>query len=84
MSVAQLVTPPSISDEIKESIITELTSLLEQAKNGEFSTFLAVFKRANGRWGHYESGTMDFCEAVGRLEIVKVEWINEFTNQGKL
>lgn len=81
MTVAQLVTPPSVTDEIKASIVQELTDLLEQAQRGEFSTMVVMFKRANGRWGHYESGTIDFCDAIGRLEIVKHEWVAEFTSQ---
>lgn len=83
MSTVQLVTPPSCSDEIKESIIKELTDMLAQAKRGEFSMVVVIFKRTAGKWGHYESGTLDFCEVIGRLEITKTEWINEFVRQSE-
>lgn len=81
MSVAKLVTPVPVRDAIRERILKMLADLTVKAEAGELTELVIIFQRHNGRWGHDESGSEDLPAAIGRLEIVKTDWIDAYKAQ---
>jgi hypothetical protein len=70
-----LVTPPSAAKEVQESIVRLLRRTLEEAERGEIDTVLIIASMPNGEWIDRASDTLKFSEAIGRLEITKLDWI---------
>jgi hypothetical protein len=95
-----LVTKPTAAEQIKTQIVEENGGYrlnwtfrvgecpglaLERAQRGEFTSVVLIWERADGKWGHSQSGTLDMSSSVGRLEIMKASWIAEYEaeNSGK-
>lgn len=73
-----LVTKPKAADEFKDEAVRILREALEQAEAGEVTAALVIVRYPDGHWGDKRSGTMDFADAIGRLEIVKQSWIADY------
>jgi len=80
MSVApiKLVTNPTASEEVKESVVRLLRDTLTEAEAGQIDCVAIIIGRVDGQWLDRCSTTMCFSEAIGRLEITKQEWIEQY------
>ncbi len=84
MTVAKLVTKPTLPDEIKAGILKLLATATEDAQSGGVSTMLIIAVRPDGTWSREWSGTMEMAGMIGRLEITKQEWIAEYSRNSGL
>lgn len=79
MTVATLVTKPTLADEIKEGVVKLARTVLEDAEAGNASTLLVICVRPDGTWSREWSGTQEMAAMIGRLEITKQEWIAQYS-----
>lgn len=70
---------PKVNAEINENIIRYLSDLLNDAHAGKLVSVVCMWERPDGKWGHAQSGSPDMSRTIGRLEIVKHEWIAAYT-----
>ena len=75
MKPIALVTKPSATDEVRESILRVLRETLAEAEAGNIDTVIMILGHPNGEWTDRTSGTNRFSDAIGRLEITKADWI---------
>lgn len=78
--VIELVTKPTVADEIKDGIVRALEKALEEAKAGQMDHLVMVMSYAGGEWKDYVSGTEECSRMIGRLEIVKYSWMRQYLN----
>lgn len=76
--VVQLAAPPKIEDTIAADVIRYLKEILKEAEEGRIESIIIIAKRPSGFWSERRSGTKNYPEAIGRLEIMKQGWIQEF------
>lgn len=81
MTIAKLVTKPTLPDEIRAGILKLLATCVEDAQAGNVETMLVIAVRPDGTWSREWSGTLDMSSMIGRLEITKQEWIAEYSRQ---
>lgn len=74
----KLVTPPTISDEIKEGVVKLARKVLEDAEAGNCLALLVIAERPDGTWSREWSGTENFSISIGRLMISIHEWIAQY------
>lgn len=73
-----LVAKPTVAEEVRESVVRLLRGTLAEAEAGEVSTVVILVGHINGDWFSRCSDTEHFSEAVGRVEIIKQEWIAQY------
>jgi hypothetical protein len=76
--VAQLVPKPTIRDEIREDIIATLRRTLAEAEAGEIIGLFMIKKGPSGHWSDSRSGVTEFSDFIGKIEIVKQDWIEHY------
>lgn len=81
MTLVSLVTHPTAAEEVKASVVKLLRNALELAETGEIESVVLILGHTSGEWTDQVSETVKFSEAVGRLEITKQEWINQFLRE---
>jgi hypothetical protein len=69
---------PTVAEDIKQQCIDLLRKALQEAEAGEVVSAFVILKRPDHTWSDERSGTMDFPDAIGRLEIVKQSWIRHY------
>jgi hypothetical protein len=69
---------PTVLDKIKQDIVETLREALAEAEKGEICSMLLIMKHNDNSWSDERSGSMDFPDAIGRLEIVKQNWIQAY------
>jgi hypothetical protein len=74
----KLVSKPTASDEVRESIIKVLRDTLNEAVAGEIRSVVVLAEYADGEWINRASDTLEFSKAIGRLEITKQEWVAQY------
>ena len=74
----KLVPKPSIENQIKEQVAKILRKLLTESEAGQIAAMLVICKRPDGSWYDERTSVMYFPDAIGRLEIVKHDWITQF------
>jgi len=73
-----LVTKPTASAEIRDSIVRDLREVLAQAEAGDVDAVIMLVLHPNGEWSGNDIATTRFSEVIGRVEIVKQEWIAQY------
>ena len=73
-----LVPKPTVAEEVRESVVRLLRSALEEAEKGDVDTVIIISSLTNGEWLERASDTNKISESIGRLEIVKQQWIAQF------
>lgn len=56
-----------VSDVICDQCVDSLSKLLEDAKKGDITEFMMVYKMKNGNFAHCWTGTEDLIKLVGHL-----------------
>jgi hypothetical protein len=77
-AVLSLAPRPKAEDEVRDNVVKLLAGALEEARNGEITSVIVILQRADGDWSDRASDTLKFSEAIGRLEILKQEWIEQY------
>jgi len=78
IQTTKLVPKPSIENQIKEQVAKILRKLLTESEAGQIAAMLVICKRPDGSWYDECTSVMHFPDAIGRLEIVKHDWITQF------
>ena len=71
MGVVHLAPPPTIENEVRDSVVGLLERALEEARAGNISSVVVIALHPNGEWSDWQSGTQQVSEMIGRLEIAK-------------
>lgn len=82
-ALLKLVPNPTAKQEARDSVIRLLVETLEQANRGEVEAVLMIIKRADGNWANLSSGTTKFPDAIGYIEVAKVDWIKDYLDGQK-
>ena len=73
---------PTLAHDIRQRIVEDLKEvLLKLAEAGEIESSVIIFKRMGDGWSDRRSGSLNFPDSIGRLEIVKQAWIAEYLRQ---
>jgi hypothetical protein len=73
-----LITKPKAADDIKVEILDILRGALAEAEAGELDALILVKRQVGGKWGNDRSGLLSITDAVGRLEIIKQEYVYQY------
>jgi hypothetical protein len=68
---------------VRQDTVAVLRDALKAAKRGEIVECVVIARYPDDmpdgtRWRELASGTTNFCEWVGRLEILKAGWIDQY------
>jgi hypothetical protein len=74
----KLVTKPTAKAEIRDSIIRNLREVLAQAEAGDIDAVIILALHPNGEWSGNDIATTRFSEVIGRIEIVKQQWVAQY------
>jgi hypothetical protein len=77
----KLVPGPTAKDDVRESVLRLLRKTLEEAEAGQVQSLTMIIEAPNGEWINRCSDTVKFSEAIGRLEITKQEWIDQYLKE---
>lgn len=73
------VQPPTVSEEVRTTLIRELERTLVEARAGDISECMIVVQHADKTlWSDRSSLLTDLVTWAGRLEIVKLEIIAKY------
>lgn len=85
-----MTTPISLVDRLKSSddyrkeIIDALNAALRRAENGETDSVVIIERQPNKYWLFNFGGERSVVEMVGRIEILKQEWIAEYLKKSEV
>lgn len=74
---------PTPINEVKESAVNVLKDVLALAEKGEIDNVLIITSNTDGSWSHVYSEALNACEVVGRMEVLKQEWIAAYHEEYK-
>jgi hypothetical protein len=74
----KLVTPPTVEDDVKASIIKLLEITLAEAKAGQLKSVVLIAAHIDDGWIDRASETTNFSIVIGRFEIMKQRWIKQY------
>jgi hypothetical protein len=77
-SPVALVPKPTAADEVKESVVRLLRDTLAEAERGNVDCVIMIVGHPDGAWSDRCSSTTRMSEAIGRLEITKQEWVQQY------
>ena len=66
---------PSTDKDTKESVVRILKTVLDRAEAGEVKAIILIESCIDGNWIPHWGEVPNYSEAIGRLEILKQEWI---------
>lgn len=78
MTAITLVTDPTTDEIVKESVVRLLKDALAMAEAGRVDSLIVILGHPDETWTDMAAETGKFSQAVGRLEILKVKWINRY------
>jgi hypothetical protein len=81
VTILSVVTPPTVATEIRETVIELLERRLEEARAGKVDTVVIICHYVDGDWSDCASSTEIFSDAIGRLEILKQDWVQRVLRQ---
>jgi hypothetical protein len=76
-SPISLVAKPTADEEIRQSVITVLREALAEAEAGNINGVAMILSHPDETWTHRGSECMEFSRMVGRIEMLKHQWIKE-------
>lgn len=76
--IARLVPKPGLSESVHQQVLALAREVLQATELGEVETLLVIVKHKNGTWSTHQSAVVDFAQAIGWLEVLKVGWIEAF------
>ena len=74
----QLVTKPTVSDDIRASLVRMFENALRLTNDGQVVCAMLIIEGPDGFWREESSGTMALTSLIGRVEIMKQGWIKRF------
>jgi hypothetical protein len=80
-NIVQLVPPPSASQEAVDGAVQILRLLLVEAEAGRLADLAVIYSAPDKTWSHITTTTIDFTGLIGRTEIAKQRWIEDFQRQ---
>ena len=83
MKPISIVPKATVGDEVKADCIKTLKDALVLAESGEIDVVVMILGRVDGMWHTKTSETMRLSETIGRLEILKQEWIAKLLESEK-
>ncbi len=83
MGVFKLVDKGVVPVDIKAEVIAALKKTLALAENGEVDTVVLIAAQPDGCWSYEFAGGRFTTEMVGRLEIIKAEWLLAYIEDAK-
>jgi hypothetical protein len=76
------VRPPTVAEDIKESLVALLERTLAEAKAGDITEICMLVQHADPlEWSDRSSMTQSIMTWVGRLETTKLDWIVEYKKE---
>lgn len=75
--IVRLATKPTAAEIVRQNVVEVLRDVLAQAEKGEIATIAMIIEHTNGAWSDRTSDTINFRNAIGHLEILKLEWIGQ-------
>jgi hypothetical protein len=78
--IVQLAPKPTVHDELRQDVVEILRKCLAEAERGEVMSVLVIMKRQDKIWCDERSGVWEFSDAIGKLEIVKQNWIRAYSD----
>lgn len=77
ISKLSVVKAPTVEEAISQETIAILEEALEKARAGDIIQVVIIAKRQEG-WHEYASPTESIMEWIGRLEVLKTNWIAKY------
>lgn len=71
----------TIADSTKAEVVAFLETALAQAKEGIISECLLICQRTDGKWRFDHTAVETMTLWIGKLEIVKQDWIRGYGGQ---
>jgi hypothetical protein len=68
----------AVQAELNSNVIETLEEALAEARAGAITSIVLIAAHPTLGWSHEQSGVTDFSAAIGRLEILKQEWISRY------
>jgi len=81
MSIASLVTKPTVTEEARRESVEKLRELLTEAERGDIAELYVLIKHPNGNWSSVRSSSINEPELIGRFEIAKWNSIKAYLEQ---
>lgn len=76
--VVKLAPPPSLDEAVRSAIEEGLREVLAMTIAGEIVNCVIIYERHDNSWNDKTFGSVDFSKSIGRLEILKQNWISTF------
>jgi hypothetical protein len=76
--IIALATPPTVDDQIREAAVQLLESALAQARAGKVEGVILILKYNDNEWSNFATGIKGFSDAMGYLEITKLQWFEKY------
>ena len=77
MTIIKLAPKPPASKEIRDNILDILKEYQKHAEEGKLECLVIIGGFVDNSWTNHMSGTLDFPQAIGKLQIAMQEWIAE-------
>lgn len=71
MTIFSLIPKPTASDEVKQSVVDILETVLAEARAGEIVSLVVIAGHPDETWSEWQSCTEHSSAMIGRLEIAK-------------
>ena len=73
------VAPLTAKEELRAEVIALLRDALEQAEAGDVDEVLILMRHpGDDEWSNLASETLGFAAWIGRIEITKLDWIEQY------
>lgn len=77
MTTLHIISRKTVDQETRDSVSSALNDVVKLADKGEIDVVCIIARHLDGSWTHRTSDTDCFPETIGRLEILKSEWIKQ-------
>ena len=75
--IIPLVLAPTDAQEVQQSVVRILETTLGYAKEGKIDSIIMLVSHGNDEWYPVVSESMCFSRDIGRIEILKQQWIRD-------
>lgn len=73
-----VVPKKTVTEEQQESVMRAIHGIMADAERGDVETVIVIARHADGNWTDRASTTHHYSDCIGRLEILKQTWINQY------
>ena len=75
--IVPLVLAPTDQQEVQQSVVRVLENTLAFAKEGKIDSIIMLVSHGDGNWYPVMSESINFSRDIGRIEILKQQWIRD-------